>query len=160
MANIEKNVIHMKRYEIRELVEKDLFKVVEIAKYFRYNSWTKRVFADCLQAEYSGWVVIDKQNDDIRGFIVALFQENECQLMNIGVYPDYWRRGLGKRLLQHLIDHARSHKIARISLEVRASNTSAISLYERNGFMQVGVRKGYYPADQGREDALIFFLNL
>ncbi len=160
MENIKGAPIDMTGYVIRSLTEKDLPQVVSIAEQFQNNHWTYRVFVDCLAADYLGWVITEKDKQIVRGFIICLCQGLECQLMNVGVYSNSWRGGLGKRLLKHLINHVKASKIMRIVLEVRASNIAAIQLYESCGFSQIGVRKGYYPVGNDREDALMFFLNV
>jgi ribosomal protein S18 acetylase RimI-like enzyme len=63
-------------------------------------------------------------------------------------------------MLMLLLERARQAGVGDVFLEVRPSNTLAISLYQSVGFMQVGVRKGYYQAAQGREDALVLKLGL
>ena len=92
---------------IRSLVEADLDAVVSIADQFPHNSWSKRVFADCLKAGYEGWVVVDVQ-DRIQGFLVVSLNHKECQIMNIGVQPTEQRQGLGGMLLHHLFNFLRS----------------------------------------------------
>ncbi len=145
----------MKSCVIRPLVFDDLAEVAAIAQQFEYNSWTYKIFVQSLRADYIGWVVFDEEAEVIRGFMICLCHDDECQLMNIGVHPDDWHRGLGKQMLQYLIKYSKKQGISRILLEVRASNQKAIQLYKNHGFTQIGTRKGYYPIHSGREDALV-----
>lgn len=94
------------------------------------------------------------------GFAITQWVLDEATLFNIAVDPAYQRRGLGKKLLNHLIEQLQQRDIFTLWLEVRASNQAAIALYEQTGFNEVSVRRNYYPAHHGREDALIMALSL
>ena len=133
--------------KIRLLDESDLIVVEQIANQFPYNSWSKTVFADCLKGGYLAWVIDEKRKTV--GFLVVLIHKDECQLMNIGVEPKHWRQGYGKKLLTHLFTTLKSQPVKQIMLEVRASNIAAINLYQSMGFVQVGIRKGYYQGEDG-----------
>lgn len=85
---------------------------------------------------------------------------DEATLFNIAVSPDYQRRGLGRALLESLIDALEKRGVMTLWLEVRASNQAAIELYESLGFNQATVRRNYYPAKDGREDAIVMALPL
>lgn len=94
------------------------------------------------------------------GFAITQVVLDEASLFNIAVDPAYQRRGLGRQLLQHLIDALRQRDVITLWLEVRASNQPAIALYEQLEFHQVTRRPNYYPAANGREDAIIMALTL
>ena len=83
----------------------------------------------------------------------------EAHILNISVAPNEQGQGIGRRMLEHLIELA-TGKAETIFLEVRPSNVGAIALYEKMGFNEIGVRKGYYPATHGREDAIMLALEL
>ena len=83
----------------------------------------------------------------------------EAHILNISVAPNEQGQGIGRRMLEHLIELA-TGKAETIFLEVRPSNVGAIALYEKMGFNEIGVRKGYYPATNGREDAIMLALEL
>ncbi len=89
------------------------------------------------------------------GMMIAV---DEGQITNVAVHPDHRGQGLGLAIVQALIKHAKSERLATISLEVRVSNTPAISLYRKVGFVEVGRRKGFYI--RPTEDALIMELKL
>lgn len=146
--------------KIRSLNESDLEHVERIAQSFPDNSWTRGVFKDCLKAGYQSYGLFDAKTHDLLGFIVALVQDDDCQPMNIGVDQQCRRGGVGSRLLQHLTSYLSNQQVSRLILEVRQSNTAAISFYEAHGFLQLGIRKGYYPLDKGKEDALIYYINI
>lgn len=142
--------------KIRPLCETDVEVVVEIAHQSQQNSWSYDVFKDCMKADYANYVL--ESDGVVVGFWVALLQGLECQLMNIGVAKACRRRGYGAQLLDHLLRHCKSSCCRRIILEVRASNTPAIQLYQSRGFREIGIRKRYYPTQGGREDAVVYFL--
>ena len=80
---------------------------------------------------------------------------DEAHILNLCIKPDLQNNGLGKEMLDHLIDLAKVHHADVMFLEVRPSNRQALKIYEKSGFDEVGSRKDYYPAKFGREDALI-----
>ena len=84
----------------------------------------------------------------------------EAHVLNLCVAPQWHRHGIGARLLTHLQVVARNHRVERMLLEVRPSNLAAVALYIGAGFVRIGERKGYYPAADGREDALVLALDL
>jgi [ribosomal protein S18]-alanine N-acetyltransferase len=119
--------------------------------------WSEQVLLDCLKAHYSIWVMESSQKI-IQGFVVVLCQLDECELLNICVDPSCQRQGIGRYLLGHAVRFSQQKGMKLIRLEVRADNSAAQSLYHSLGFIKVGVRKGYYPCDQGRDDAHLFVL--
>ena len=115
--------------------------------------WTKQNFIDCLQSGYQCWVLADKQQIIAHGVIsIAIC---DAHLLTLCVHPQFQRLGFGRRILILLLDRAAKLNSSECFLEVRTSNEKAISLYKSMGFEAVGRRKGYYPAAQGREDAII-----
>lgn len=144
--------------KIRCLTPNDLDSVVSIAAQSPHNSWNAAVFADCLKANYTAWVV--ELDGQVKAFLIALIVQPECQLMNIGVDVMSQRTGLASALMSHLLEFAKLNACEQIFLEVRSSNIGAIALYKRFGFNQAGVRVNYYPASRGREDALTFSLSI
>ena len=85
---------------------------------------------------------------------------DEAHLLNLSIAKTQQKRGLGRYLLEHMLKIAKNHKAANMFLEVRPSNISAIALYENMGFCEMAVRRGYYPAAHGREDAVLMGLAL
>ena len=136
----------------------DVDEVMEIEHTLYDYPWTKAILSDCIQVGYSCWVY--KQNYEIQAYCVLSSGAGEAHILTLCVKKEYQGQGFGKMLLQHLIDLATDHKSEVIILEVRPSNVSAVHLYHKFGFNEVGTRKGYYPATDGREDALILALEL
>ncbi len=143
--------------KIRNWIKDDVPQVSEIAEAAMPFPWSEKFFYDCLKSNYYGWVM--ESDHHLVGFIVILMQEKECQLMDIAVAPRYQRKGVASQLLQHALHYAKTHHATRLLLEVRKSNRSAIEFYKKAGGVEIGVRKNYYPAEKGREDALVFNLN-
>ncbi|TAM09663.1 MAG: ribosomal-protein-alanine N-acetyltransferase [Nevskiaceae bacterium] len=121
--------------------------------------WTEGVFRDCLRAGYSGWVLLGR-SDALLGYAVLTMAVGEAHVLNVCVAPEHQRRGYGGVLMHHLLDIARAHAVGTVFLEVRRSNGPAIALYSQLGFHPIGERRGYYPDDGRREDALVYALEL
>ena len=98
------------------------------------------------------------QGDTVIAYGGMLIAVDEGQITNIAVHPEHRGKGLGLAIVQALIKHAKAERLANITLEVRASNIPAISLYRKVGFVEVGRRKGFYT--KPTEDALIMELKL
>ncbi|QBB71817.1 ribosomal-protein-alanine N-acetyltransferase [Pseudolysobacter antarcticus] len=120
--------------------------------------WTSAIFRDCLRAAYDCWVLV--QSGEIVGYGILAAAAGEAHVLNVCVARDAQGEGHGKHLMRRLIDLARWHHASRIFLEVRPSNTRAIALYFNLGFNEIGNRPNYYPAKQGREDAIVMALEL
>ena len=121
--------------------------------------WTDGIFRDCLKVGYSAWIV-EGPAGEILGYALMSMAVGEAHILNLCVEPAHHSQGLGRFLLDHLLQLARSANMTLMLLEVRRSNTAARRLYERAGFRTFGVRKGYYPADEGREDALVLGIDI
>jgi len=120
--------------------------------------WTEGIFRDCLRVGYCCWCF---ENDEVvQGYGVMSAAAGESHILNLTVRPESQRQGIGSRLLKHFQQLARRHGADTLMLEVRPSNRNAISLYEKQGFNEIGVRRNYYPAENGREDALLLALSL
>jgi len=143
---------------IRQMQFADLDDVLELEGVAYDFPWSRQIFSDCLMAGYLASVL--EYNDQLIGYTILSTAAAEAHILNLCVDPDFRNKGYGNELLEHLLDYARSVGIARVFLEVRPSNEAAIRLYERAGFARLGVRKSYYRAADGREDALVFVLEL
>lgn len=141
-------------FDVRTMNYADLRKVMEIEERAYTHPWTIGIFRDCIRVGYNCWVVLD--DDRIVGYGVIMLAAGEAHILNICVDPDYQGRGMGRFLLRHLISRCAKNDIDMVILEVRRSNQVAIQLYQSEGFHELGVRKGYYPDHEGREDAIIF----
>ena len=139
--------------EIRPMQADDLYQVIEIERQSYPHPWTQVIFGDCLQAGYSCWVC--GRSGVIEAYGILSVALGESHLLNICVRPESRQQGIGRKLLRHLVSIARRHNAEVMFLEVRPSNTTARALYEDEGFNELGSRRDYYPAGNGREDAII-----
>ena len=137
----------------------DINKLVEIETEATEFPWSKKNFEDSLKAHNKGWVFLDK-NENIEAFALIQKVVDEVHLLNICVRGDSQGKGLGRRVLEHVIDYAKSMASVLIVLEVRGSNKRAQHVYSQAGFNEMSVRKDYYPATVGREDAILMGLDL
>lgn len=144
---------------LRRMRQEDLLEVLDIEGKNYNFPWNEGVFKDCLKsANYSCWVC--EELNVIVGYSIVSIMAGEAHIMNICVDPAVQKQGVGSRLLENMIEIA-TPKAETIFLEVRPSNKGAISLYEKRGFNEIGIRKGYYPAENGyREDAVMLALEL
>lgn len=143
-------------YLIRTMQEIDLDAVMLIEPTIYSHPWTRGNFLDSLHAGHHAWVMT--QGDEVIGYAVLMIVLDEAQLLNLSIAASFQKQGLGSTLLNHVMTQAVSLEADYMFLEVRASNVAAIALYQHVGFKQVSVRRGYYPADSGREDAIIMRL--
>ena len=139
--------------EIRPMHELDVPVVVSIERAAYQFPWSEGIFRDCLRVGYVCRLI--EVGTDIAGYGIMSIGAGEAHILNVCVRDDYRGRGLARRILLYLIDRARAAGMYEAFLEVRPSNTTAARLYYSLGFEQVGVRRGYYQATNGREDASV-----
>ena len=143
---------------LRPMREADLDEVMRIEVRAYPFPWTLGIFRDCLRAGYPMWV--QEHAGAIVGYGVLSIAADEAHVLNLCTAPDCEGQGLGRRMLQALLRIARGGGAQRVFLEVRPSNPRAFDLYERNGFNEIGRRPRYYPAHDGREDAIVMAMEL
>jgi ribosomal-protein-alanine N-acetyltransferase len=129
---------------------------IEVASY--PFAWSEAIFRDCLRAGYLCSVA--ELDDRCVGYAILSLAADEAHVLNICIAPDYRCRGLGRKLMRFLFAQAQQKGARELFLEVRPSNLSAIRLYQSLGLQQVGVRRGYYQATHGREDALVLRVDI
>jgi ribosomal-protein-alanine N-acetyltransferase len=146
------------QYQFRPMQMDDLESIMAIEPQIYPYPWTRGNFSDSLSSGYSSWVLM--LNDQIIGYSLMMLVLDEAHLLNLSVAKPYQKQGLGRTLLEHMVSIAKSNQMANMFLEVRPSNISAIALYENMGFNEMAVRRGYYPAANGRENAVLMGLAL
>ena len=145
----------------------DLAAVAAIEQTLYSAPWSQGNFADSLAAGYSAWVLrIDAglSSPWVIGYFILMPAVDEAHLLNVSVAREWQHRGVGRALLERIVEIARGHRATALILEVRPSNARALAVYRRFGFSAIGVRHRYYPVSasdqQSREDALVMRLAL
>ena len=146
------------RSGIRLMREDDIAEIIAIEEAEYEFGWTEGIFRDCIRVGYVGLVYL--VDSAVAGYGVAAVRAGECHVLNICVAGECTGRGYAKALLRRLLRLATTLRARTAYLEVRPSNHIAISLYQRAGFRQIGIRRDYYPARIGREDALVLSKSL
>lgn len=122
--------------------------------------WTNGNFLDSLNSGYETWVLRDSAHDLV-GYFLMMPAVDEAHLLNITVHADLHGQGIGRTMLDYIVERTRDKGLASVLLEVRPSNQRALTIYTRYGFQKIGVRKNYYPAAHNtREDAIVMRLSL
>ena len=140
------------------MTEADLDAVVAIECAAYAHPWSRGNFADSLRSGYQAQLLC--AGDTLLGYFVAMKGVDEVHLLNITVAPAYQGLGWGRVMLDALAIWARGQGAGWVWLEVRTSNARAQQVYLRYGYRRVGERKNYYPADGGREDAIVMSFKL
>lgn len=146
----------------------DLDAVLEIESVSHLHPWTRGNFSDSLVAGHWAYCIRPQIDQVIKGsyldpailwaYCILFPAVDELHLLNITVSPKLRKLGLGSRMMAAIEGVAAQQNIPRIILEVRPSNIAAVTLYQKLGYEQIGIRKNYYPADPQlgiREDALV-----
>ena len=141
---------------LRRMQLEDIDAVMAIEKKVYPHPWSKTILRDCLQVGYDCWVI--ELGSEIAGYAVLSQAVGEAHLLNLALASPWQGRGLGRWFLHRLTQFMHVSGSTEIFLEVRPSNLPALRLYQAAGFREIGRRNGYYPAHNGREDALILSL--
>ncbi len=148
----------MPEVRFRQLRACDLAAVVKIESDVYGFPWSAGNFHDSLCAGYRCWGCW--HDDELVGYAVLMLALDEAHLLNLAVAKPWQQRGIGRRLLHFMMAEARKHDCVMFYLEVRPTNSVALALYDSAGFRRLGLRRDYYPAVSGREDALFLGLEL
>lgn len=137
---------------IREMEWEDISKVAELERKIFSVPWSEKSFRDSFAAQDTIYLV-EVSDGEIAGYCGIWISFDTADLCNMAVAHPYRRKGIAKRLLQEVFSLAKKRQVERILLEVRESNLNAIALYQKSGFQQIGIRKGYYHVPE--EDAVL-----
>jgi len=147
------SILEQSTPHLRPMEESDLFEVALIEKGTFPDPWPLNSFRECLA--YGHHCLVLEQHSIIQAYGIMSIEIGSAHILNLCVRQELRQRGIGRQMLHQLVDLAERIQVEAIFLEVRASNYPAIQLYYTTGFVQVGVRKDYYPCGTGPEDALI-----
>ena len=137
---------------ITKMKDDHVSQVAQLEKLCFSDPWSENSVASELENPLSLWLVAE-ENGAVAGYVGSQTVLDETDMMNIAVHPDHRRQGIAAALIEALIEELKGKGSHCLTLEVRASNESARSLYEKLGFQQVGIRKNYYR--NPKEDAII-----
>lgn len=148
------------RFFMRRMQDEDLPAVLEIEHLSFSNPWSRETFRGEIQNRPFSFpmVVVERESGRVFGYILYWKIGDDAQVNNIAVHPDYRRQGVSEAMMRSVISRLRADGVNFVSLEVRCSNTAAISLYKKLGFEVLGTRKGYYTKPD--EDAYVMGLVL
>lgn len=143
---------------LRRMTLYDIDQVLQVERKCFTAPWSRQAFVtELAQNQFAHYLVAEYQGTVI-GYAGVWLIIDEGHITNIAVHPDFRGLKLGETLLRTLANHCAAHGILRMTLEVRVSNTVAQNLYQKVGFVDVGVRKGYYT--DNNEDAMIMWVDL
>ena len=149
---------NINNFVFREISLGDLDGIVQIERAVNPFPWGEEALRDTIAS--SGHHLMSLREGRVVGFLLSSFVLDEAQLLLIGVSPDWQGVGVGGQLLEELINRSQDQGQKLIYLEVRSGNERAIRLYRSLGFIDIGVRRDYYPGLVGREDAIVMSLQL
>jgi len=138
---------------IRDMGPEDVAAVARLESLSYTFPWSEGIFRDCLRAGY--YCCLAELDGEVIGYGIMSVGAGEAHVLNLCVAERHRCKGLGASLLEHLMEFAAASGAEDIFLEVRPSNTPALHLYRTHGFTQIGIRRGYYQAVNGREDAVV-----
>ena len=159
MKKEKKKTLSLNNVTSRAMLDEDLTQVSQIERDATAFPWSLKNFQDCLKAGHQAWVFCDL-SEEIVGFTIVQKVVDETHLLNICVRQQEQGLGLGQLILNAVIAYAKQIDSVLIVLEVRRSNNRAQSLYSQAGFNEMSIRKDYYPAKQGREEAVLMGMDL
>ena len=137
---------------IREMKPEDVPAIAELEKQCFSAPWSENMIVSSLESRLSCWLVAEIEGT-IAGYVGSESVLDSADMMNIAVAPEFRRQGIGVALVNGLISRLQRKSVAFLLLEVRVSNKPAIAMYEKLGFLQVGLRPRYYC--NPREDAFV-----
>jgi [ribosomal protein S18]-alanine N-acetyltransferase len=141
--------------ELRPMVVGDVDEVHALECSVFPHPWSRANFMDSLASGYDAWVLREPAGA-LAGYFLLMYAVDEAHLLDVAVAAPLHGRGVGRYLMDRIAARARAQRMASILLEVRPSNMRALEVYRRYGYEEIGRRKGYYPAHEGRrEDAIV-----
>lgn len=147
---------------VRTMMIADLEAVNAIEQAAHRAPWSENIIHYCLIGGYDCRVLVLKANDleKIIGFYISRPEEGDCHLLNICLLPAYQGQHLGTYFMRAYLQHIKAQGVSEALLEVRPSNLVALHLYNKIGFVKIGIKEQYYQDSQGCEDAWVLSLNL
>jgi len=141
------------RVDLRPMHEFDIPVIAAIEKAAYQFPWSEGIFRDCLRVGYVCRVL--DVGGELGGYGIMSVGAGEAHILNVCIREQFRSRGFARKVMVYLLERARAAGMSEAFLEVRPSNVAAARLYHSLGFEQVGIRRGYYQASVGREDAAV-----
>lgn len=151
------SVINMDSLLITLFEPKDIPAIAEIEKEAFSIPFKEKDFLDIYESEISN-VLVAKNSSTVVGYVSFTIIIDECQIINFATKNEFKRQGVGKSVMEALLAHGEKQGVKKYFLEVRESNIGAIALYEKYGFVPVGISKGHFSSP--RENAVLMNLEL
>lgn len=139
-------------WKIKSMTAAETGQVAAIAAEVFSQPWTKQALDDSLSGD-DNFFLLCMEEDAVLGYCGLYMAADEGEIINVAVKPEYRGQGIAHQLMQALLAKGNTQGISRYFLEVRVSNTAAIALYEKNGFIRQGIRKNFYQSP--KEDAYV-----
>lgn len=139
--------------QFRRMTLDDIEQVMKVENEVYEFPWTSGIFSDCIRVGYHCWLALQQQT--VVGHAVISIVADESHMLNLSIAGIHQNKGYGRQFIEFMVNEARAQQAQTMLLEVRPSNTAAINCYNSAGFNEIGCRKDYYPAQEGREDALL-----
>ena len=145
------------KFKIRRMLQNDIDRVYSIETSAHRAPWSRDILSDCVLVGYDCRVLELESSDSkqIIGYIICRYTFKVCHILNLCIAPPEQGKGYGKLLLSSLLDSLGQSKVEMVILEVRPSNTAALTLYEKFGFIREDIKKDYYQDTSGVEDAIL-----
>lgn len=143
---------------VRPMVRTDIPLIHAIESTAYEFPWELETFRSCFKVGYHCWIA--ERASVVVGYGIMTIGAGESHVLNVCVSPDFQGKGYGRVIFNRIIEEARRYKVETMFLEVRPSNPKAIRLYRSLGFNEIGIRKNYYPARHGHEDAIVMALTI
>ncbi len=143
------------KLQLIPMTSSDVPKVIEIELLAYAQPWTESIFHDCLRVGYSCWILKQNDTSQVIGYLILSIAADEMHILNLCINPEHQGMHLGTFLLKKAIKLGRRIHAESCFLEVRITNTTGIRLYLSQGFKRIGLRKNYYPSENGREDGVV-----
>ena len=143
------------KLQLIPMTHSDIPKVIKIELSAYAQPWTESIFHDCLRVGYSCWILKQSDQSQIIGYLILSIAADEMHILNLCIRPENQGTRLGTLLLKQAIKLGKQVHAESCFLEVRLTNTIGIRLYLNEGFERIGLRKNYYPTENGREDGVM-----
>ena len=152
------NAVPRPSLTLAAMAEAELDEVLAIERAVYEYPWSWGNFNDSMRAGYGCWTC--RLGSELVGYFILMVAAEEAHLLNLSIAARFQRQGHGRWLLEQALRLARDQGARLLFLEVRPSNPGARQLYASRGFREIGRRRDYYPAHNGREDALVMALDI